>query len=72
MALDNKRIEETFRMMKFDTLTYKDHESVAQAADNIGRHDVAKWIRDNPVQYHIWIAMYAGVYDVPEEEEYWE
>lgn len=68
----NQRLEETFRLLKLDTLNYKDHEHVAQAADNIGRSDVAKWIRDNPWKFNIWVHTYAFAYAVPEVEDEWE
>jgi hypothetical protein len=68
----NERLEETFRLIALDASKYKDVEAVAQAADNIGRSDVATWIRSNPWKFHLWVQMYAAAYTTPEVEDQWE
>ena len=70
--IDNKRMEETMRMILKNQTKFKDHRDVARAADNIGRSDVGDWIRANAYKFHIWIDIYSGVYSVPELEERWE
>jgi membrane-bound lytic murein transglycosylase F len=44
---------------KLSQKEFKNYESAAQAAENIGRGDVAQWIRNNPLELDSWIDAYA-------------
>lgn len=66
---DNRRLEETFRMIKMGEKNFRNYEDLAQAADNIGRSDVAKWIRKYPWKLDLWIHSYIDAYDTPDLKE---